>query len=97
MHAYLYYRQFAGMAAAGLATNCSNAVARTGITNTYSRSYKPRATPLREPKTRDTEERTGYSNSVADSNCENAGKEGPRLGKNGGRESASGRLHTLVY
>jgi hypothetical protein len=43
------------MAAAGLATNCSNAVACARVTNIYSGSYKPRALLLRELKTEDTE------------------------------------------
>ncbi len=46
MHAYSCYRQSAGIAAACLATNGSNAVAYARVTNTYSGSYEPRALPL---------------------------------------------------
>ncbi len=43
------------MVAAGLATNCSNAVAHARVTNIYSESYEPRIIPQRESKTRDAE------------------------------------------
>jgi hypothetical protein len=53
MRVYPCYRQWAGMAAAGLATNCSNAVARARVTNAYSGSYELRALLQNEAKTRD--------------------------------------------
>ncbi len=61
------------MVAAGLATNCSNALAHARVTNIYSRCYEPRALLQESRKLEARKERAGHSDLVAGSNLDNAG------------------------